>query len=164
MIDEELKQADAEGAAERASERPVHESRPVAPPEASPVEPARSGPTRALLLVLGLCFSALGTEGAFLPVLPTTPFLLRAAACFARSSPRFHARLLGNRMFGPYLTQWQHDRTIPREAKRKAYGLVVLTFGLSIAFVDGGLLRGMLALIGALLVAFLAWLPTTDEG
>ena len=119
------------------------------------------GLARWCLLVLGLLFTALGAAGAFLPVLPTTPFLLLASACFVRSSPAFHRRLLANRLFGPYIAQWQHDRTVPREAKRKAYGLVVVTFALSIGLVGATWLRGMLAGVGITLIGFLVWLPTT---
>jgi len=116
---------------------------------------------RWLLFLLGVLLTVLAAIGAFLPVLPTTPFLLLAAACFVRSSPRFHRRLLENRAFGPYLVQWGRDHTVPREAKRKAYGLVVVTFLLSIVLVDGVWLRVALALFGVALIVFLVWLPTT---
>jgi len=116
-----------------------------------------------VLLVLGLCFTGLGAVGAFVPLLPTTPFLLLAAACFVRSSPAFHRRLLENRVFGPYIAQWQHDRSIPRAAKRKAYVVVVVTFAVSIACVGSWWLRGMLVSLMVCLIVFLAWLPTTRE-
>ena len=126
-----------------------------------PEKPVKTGLARWFLLVLGLLFTALGAVGAFLPVLPTTPFLLLAGACFVRSSPAFHRRLLANRVFGPYLAQWQRDHTVPREAKRKAYGLVIVTFALSIVLVDVTWLRGVLAGLGIALIGFLAWLPST---
>jgi len=126
------------------------------------------GPLRWLLFVLGILLTALAMVGAFLPVLPTTPFLLVAAACFVRSSPRFHRRLLENRAFGPYLVQWERDHTVPRAAKRKAYGLAVVTFALSIWWVEHTWLRVLLAVLGAALIVFLVWLPTTrrdlDQG
>jgi hypothetical protein len=119
---------------------------------------------RICLLSLGVLFAAIGVLGAFLPVLPTTPFLLLAAACFARTSTALHQRILANRMFGTYISQWQTDRTVPRAAKRKALGLVLVTFTLSIAMVGGIGLRVMLASIGVALGCFLVWLPTTAEG
>ena len=73
----------------------------------------KSGMARYCLLALGVLCTVLGAVGAFLPILPTTPFLLLAAACFVRSSPAFHRRLLANRVFGPSIAQWQHDRTVP---------------------------------------------------
>lgn len=131
-------------------------------PSPTPLDrPPLSGPGRWLLLTLGLLLTSLAAAGAFLPVLPTTPFLLLAAACFMRSSPALHQRLLENRVFGPYIAQWQHDHTIPRAAKRKAYGLATVTFAVSIALVESTGLRVMLACIGVALIAFLAWLPTT---
>ncbi|MEM7309524.1 MAG: YbaN family protein [Planctomycetota bacterium] len=130
----------------------------------APTPPATTGLARWCLLVLGVVFTVLGAVGAFLPVLPTTPFLLLASACFVRSSPAFHRRLLANRVFGPYLRQWQRDRTVPPDAKRKAYGLVLVTFTLSIVLVDRLGLRVMLAVLGLALLAFLAWLPATAEG
>jgi uncharacterized membrane protein YbaN (DUF454 family) len=126
----------------------------------NPKDSAKTGLARWCLLVIGLLFTALGTVGAFLPVLPTTPFLLLALACFERSSPAFHRRLLGNRLFGHYLAQWKHDRTVPREAKRKAYGLVVVSFALSISLVDATWLRATLAGVCVALIGLLAWLPT----
>ena len=119
---------------------------------------------RSFLLVVGSLLTALAAVGAFLPVLPTTPFLLLAAACFARSSPAFHRRLLANRVFGPHIAQWQHDHTVPPDAKLKAYGLVVVSFAISIALVEATWLRGVLAGLGIGLLVFLVWLPTTARG
>ena len=120
----------------------------------------RTGLARWCLLVGGVLSTALGMLGAFFPVLPTTPFLLLAAACFVRSSPALHQRLLANRVFGPYLSEWQQSRTVPPEAKRKACGLVVVSFAISIALVDATWLRGALAGLGVVLILFLARLPT----
>jgi len=139
---------------------------PAGAPASRPAPEVRysNGPLRWLLLAVGLLTTGLAILGAFLPVLPTTPFLILAAACFVRSSPAFHQRLLANRLFGPYLSQWQHDHTVPRDAKRKAYGLVVISFGLSMLFVDLAWMRWTLATTGAALVIFLLCLPTTPRG
>jgi hypothetical protein len=63
-------------------------------------------------------------------------------------------------MFGTYIVHWQRDRSIPLEAKRKAYGLVTVTFVVSILCVQAAWLRVMLVILGVGLLAFLAALPT----
>lgn len=72
---------------------------------------------RGVYLAAGLLFVALGFIGAFLPVLPTTPFLILAAACFARSSRRLETWLLDHPRFGPTLRAWRERGAIPRKAK-----------------------------------------------
>ena len=135
---------------------------PGGQPTHSPANTAH-GPLRWLLLLLGSLLTALAALGAFLPILPTTPFLLLAGACFTRSSPRFHARLKQAPIFGAYVAQWERDRSVPAAAKRRAFGLIALAFGYSIWTADGTGLRLGLALVGLALVAFLIKLPTTDE-
>jgi uncharacterized membrane protein YbaN (DUF454 family) len=66
---------------------------------------------------LGWLLVALGFIGALLPVMPTTVFLIGAAACFTRSSPRFETWLLDHRWFGPSLRSWRAHRAIPLKAK-----------------------------------------------
>lgn len=114
---------------------------------------------RAFFLVLGWTFAALGAVGVALPLVPTTPFLLLAAACFARSSPALQERLLRGRYFGRYLRQWQREHTVPRDAKIKAFLLIGVTFGVSIAVTDRTWQHVVLVLIGLALVVFLARLP-----
>jgi uncharacterized membrane protein YbaN (DUF454 family) len=72
---------------------------------------------RALLIAAGTVSLALGTIGIFVPILPTTPFLLLAAACYMRSSERLHKWLLGNRWFGEYIRNYQAGRGIPLKTK-----------------------------------------------
>lgn len=83
---------------------------------------------RRVYLVLGFAFVALGFIGAFLPVLPTTPFLILAAACFARSSPRLESWLLNHPRFGPMLIAWREYGAIPFKAKLMALGGASLGF------------------------------------
>jgi len=109
-----------------------------------------------LLILCGLLSIALGIIGAVLPILPTTPFLILALACFANSSPRFHKMLLNNRWFGSALQQWEEDRTITRASKLKAMVLVVLTFSISIGVLHERLqLQLGLLVLGSILLAFM---------
>ena len=103
-------------------------------------------------MYLGVGFGALGlgTLGLFLPLLPTTVFVLLAAWAFARSSPRFHAWLLGHRTFGPLLHHWQVERGLTRRSKRVAVLSILISFAVSIL-----LIREPLWLVGALLVLML---------
>ena len=109
-----------------------------------------------LLTLFGLLFVALGIVGAVLPILPTTPFLLLALACFANSSPRFHQMLLNNRYFGAILQQWETSRSITRRTKLKAMLMIVFTFAVSIGILHGRLQLqlGLLAL-GCILLVFI---------
>ena len=116
---------------------------------------------RLVLLAAGWLALALGFVGVFLPLLPTTPFLLLAAACFVRSSPRLHARMLAHPRLGPFLEQWRRERSIPRAAKLRAYVLVVACFTLSIVLVEAVAARIALGVLGLALLAFLARLRTS---
>ncbi|MCB2127726.1 MAG: YbaN family protein [Rhodobacteraceae bacterium] len=82
----------------------------------------------------GLFALILGVIGIFLPLLPTVPFLLLSAFCFARGSTRLHAWLLGNRHFGPSIRDWQNRGAISRKAKIAASISMVAAIGLAIAF------------------------------
>lgn len=80
-----------------------------------------------LLKFVGVLFVGLAVLGVVLPILPTTPFLLVAAACFAKSSPRLQRKLMANKTFGPLIHDWQTHRSIPRKAKRVALLTIVLS-------------------------------------
>lgn len=76
--------------------------------------------------MIGILFVGLAFLGVFLPILPTTPFLLVAAACFAKSSPRLYKMLLENKLFGPLIYHWQQSRSIPKRAKIIALTSIIL--------------------------------------
>jgi len=120
---------------------------------------------RALFFCLGSLFVGLATLGVVLPLLPTTPFLLLAAACYARSSKRFYDWLLANRVFGPTIRHWQENRCVALRTKIAAISLLVLTLGSSIVFfVPLWPVKFLLLGVGVWVVQFLVRLPTTPSG
>jgi uncharacterized membrane protein YbaN (DUF454 family) len=126
------------------------------------VHPSRA--VRVALVAAGLAFVGLGILGAFLPVLPTTPFLLLAAACFARASTRFYNRLLNNRAFGPTIREWRRYRSIPFRTKWTAIALMAATLATSIVFgVEDRRLQIALAVFGVLLAVWMARIPSRDR-
>lgn len=119
---------------------------------------------RLLFFVLGSIFVALATLGVLLPLLPTTPFLLLAAACYARSSSRFYSWLLANRIFGPTIRQWQESRSIALKTKVIAIVMLVVTLGSSVVFfVPLWPVKLLLIAVGAWVIRFLLRLPTTSS-
>ena len=93
---------------------------------------AESRGRRAGFIALGHLCVALAVIGAFLPVMPTTVFLIAAASCYARGSTRFHHRLLASRTFGPVIRDWETHRAMSPRAKAVAIGMIVVAFGLTI--------------------------------
>lgn len=89
------------------------------PPETRPPLPR---PLRWLWLAAGLLLSALGLIGVVVPLLPTTIFLILAAGCFARSSPRLEAKLLDDPRVGPLIRDWRERGAIPPRGKLFAVG------------------------------------------
>ena len=116
-----------------------------------------TGLMRALLIVCGTLFVALGVIGIFLPLMPTTVFLLLAAACYARSSERFHRRLVEHPWLGSYIRQ-RHGMS----ARQKAVTLTLLwvTLGATMIWTAEALwLRVLLALIGVGVTIHVARIP-----
>ncbi len=79
---------------------------------------------KPLLLVAGTVSLVLGAIGIFLPILPTTPFLLLSAACYFRSSERMYNWLLGNRRFGKYIKNYREGKGIPLKTKVLAFAVL----------------------------------------
>lgn len=119
---------------------------------------------RALFLAAGTLFLALGLAGIVLPLLPTTPFVLLAAACYARGSRRFYDWLLANRTLGPIIFEWRRHRSVPYRTKVTAIVLMSLTLAISIVFfVRPPWLKGLLALLGVGLAVWMYRLPSRDR-
>ena len=116
---------------------------------------------RPLWIALGLLAAGLGIVGLVLPLLPTTPFMILAAACFAKSSPRLHDWLVGHRIFGPAIRDWRDHRAISRKAKRLALTAMAAALLLSVLL---GLGWGVLAVQAAVLGVMGSWIWTRPEG
>lgn len=113
---------------------------------------------RALYFVGGVVCLGIAGIGVVVPLLPTTPFVIVAAALFARSSPKMHQRLLDNRVFGPLIIAWNEGGRIPIRAKRLATVMIVAFGSFAIVFVAP---RWWLrVLLVALFTAVLSWLWT----
>jgi len=118
---------------------------------------------QAAFAVLGTLFLLLGIAGVFLPILPTTPFLLLATACYARSSRRFYNWLLNHPAFGPLIIEWRTYRSIPWRIKMVAIVTMILTFGSSILFfIKDGWLQLALAFFGLTMGVWLYRIPSRD--
>lgn len=116
-----------------------------------------------LLKMVGIIFVALAFVGVFLPLLPTTPFLLVSAACFAKSSPRMHKMLLDNNVFGPIIYHWQQSRSITLRGK-------VIALSSMVAAVSWSCYMLPLLWLKILVIALVAWpfvflwrLPLADD-
>lgn len=119
---------------------------------------------RIVFATLGVLFLLIGIIGIFTPILPTTPFLLLATACFARSSRRFYNWLLNHQVMGPLIIEWRTYRSIPWRVKLVAIATMVLTFGSSILFfIKDGRLQLALTFFGLMMAVWLYRIPSRDR-
>ena len=91
--------------------------------------------SRWALIIVGSFFAGLGILGIFLPLLPTTPFLLLAAACYIRSSERLYNWLLNNKWIGRYIKNYLEGKGIPLKSKVLSISALWITIGYSVFFV-----------------------------
>ena len=98
----------------------------------------KSPAQRYVLLAIGWFFVGLGAIGVFLPVLPTTPFLIVALWAFSRSSRRFHHWLYTHKWYGPYLVAWDQHRVIPLQAKITAVVFMAIGWGVFTIYIASG--------------------------
>ncbi|WP_229358983.1 YbaN family protein [Halomonas salipaludis] len=115
---------------------------------------------RLLWVALAALSFAVGFLGLFLPLLPTTEFMLAAVYCASRGSPRFEAWIRSRRYVGPLLENWERERAIPRRAKFVAVGMIVASMVMILLHLGQGWLRWAIV---ALLVAVAVWLITRPE-
>lgn len=118
---------------------------------------------RILFALLGGVSLLLGLIGAFLPVLPTTPFILLAALLFSKSSPRLHHWMLNHPWFGTMIRDWQTYRGLRPKIRRRAVWMMAISFALSIYMVPLWPVKAGLVLTFIILLAWFLRLPLVPE-
>ena len=118
---------------------------------------------RNAILATGFCATGLAIIGIFLPLVPTVPLLLLAAACFARSSERFHDWLHNHRNLGPMIHGYLSGQGIPLRAKITAIGLIWLAIPISVYIVHPFWLKSLLVIIGCSVTVYLLSLATSQD-
>lgn len=120
---------------------------------------------KALLIFLGTVCVGLGVLGMFLPLMPTTVFLLMAAYCYSKSSDKFHIWLLNNRLCGKYIKNYRSGQGITVRQKVTSIGLLWASIGFSIWFINGAFwLTLLLAAIAIGVTIHIFWLRTYHAG
>ena len=107
------------------------------------------GKSKGLYLSAGLLLTALAAVGLLLPLLPTTPLLLLAAGCFARSSEKCHYWLTEHKTFGPVIRNWHENKCIPKKSKMIAVASILIFGTYSIGF---AIQRPVIQIMGGILL------------
>jgi uncharacterized membrane protein YbaN (DUF454 family) len=119
--------------------------------------------SKALFNLLGIGFVGLGILGAVLPLLPATPFLLLASACFVRGSSRLHRWLMQNRVLGPYIRDFKERRGMPVRAKVVTLAILWASLLVSAYRLDRGSVRLALGIVGVGVTGIILKIKTPDE-
>ena len=118
---------------------------------------------RYFLLVAGFLFVVLGVLGIFLPILPTTPFLLLSAACYVRSSERFYTWLLSHPTLKKYVLGYLDGKGIPAKAKKYTLFTLWVTLSFTIFITPFWSVRILLAVIGLSVSIYILRLPEPES-
>ena len=122
-------------------------------------------PLKLALIFIGWISLALGFLGVFLPLLPTTPFVLLAAYCFSKSSPKLHQWLMNQPRLGPLIQNWEQYGSISKQAKVMATVCMAIVFPMSLFVMGIGLLwKGILGLLAGGVVWFIWSRPLPPSG
>ena len=123
-----------------------------------------SRPIRYALIGAASFFLLLGAVGVITPILPTTPFVLLAAFCYARSSPRFYNWLMNHRWFGPSLRDWVSNRGIRLKSKIIAIATLTITMAVSVLFVVPLMaVKIGMTVVGLAVAIYIASRPNPDK-
>lgn len=118
---------------------------------------------RYAMIGLAMFFLLLGFIGVFTPIMPTMPFVLLSAVCFARSSPRFYNWLMNHQWFGPSLRDWKTTGGIRRKNKILAISLLGFTMTPTVVFIIPIMgVKILMTVIGLTVAAFIATRPDPD--
>lgn len=113
-----------------------------------------------ILLIIGLISFTLGAIGVFVPVLPTTPFVLLAGGCFSISSPRLSAWLKKSKFFGSYIENYENNTGIPKKVKIKAIVTVWAGIILSMFLIQEMIINSILLIIAVCVSIYLGKMKT----
>lgn len=116
---------------------------------------------KLLYKIIGIASFAVGIVGAFIPLLPTTCFILLAAWCFSKSSPKFHAALKQNRVVGGVITHWEQHHSIPIGAQRIAIGSMLISGALCLLIFDKILIQLFALMFISVGVWYVSQIPIT---
>lgn len=119
---------------------------------------------RAIWFSLGALALGLGALGVILPVLPTTPFVILAAFCFGKSSPRLRAWLVNTRLFGPMIADWEAHGAIPTRVKALACAMMLAVFLISLMAGLSGRVLALQAIGMGLGAAYVLSRPSGPRG
>jgi hypothetical protein len=113
---------------------------------------------KVLWIIAGSVFVVLGAFGVILPGLPTTPFLILAAACYIRSSQKLYDWLIANKTFGPYLRDYREGKGIPKKAKKIALVMMTIFVGYAVLFaLDDLFVRIVVLILGMIGFFYVAY-------
>ena len=120
---------------------------------------------KILWIILGSFFVVVGAIGAVVPGLPTTLFLILAAACYIRSSQKLYDWLITNKTFGPYLKDYREGMGMPRNAKILAVSMIILFAGYAVIFaIDELIIRIIVAVSGLIGIFYVTFkVPVTED-
>ncbi len=115
---------------------------------------------KIFLIIIGTLALVLGVIGIFLPLLPTTPFLLLAAACYFKASPRLYGWLINNKYLGTYIKNYREGKGIPLKTKILAISVLWITITLSAINIGSLQVRVFLAVIAICVTVHLVRMKT----
>lgn len=118
---------------------------------------------KILLLIIGFIFLGLGGIGIFIPVLPTTPFVIVSSLCFASSSKKMSVWLEKNPYFGSYIENYRTNQGVPYRIKKRSIMILWLGLTISMAVTQNALVSGILVVIGIGVTMHLISLKTKEE-